>query len=57
MASSWQPVTACRVSTNPYQKLGLQEMNFREEFEEAICLDALEHICLEDYPGILRRFR
>lgn len=40
-----------------YRKLGLQEMDFREEFEGAICLDALEHVCPEDYPGILRRFR
>ena len=40
-----------------YRKLGLQEMDFREEFEGVICLDALEHVCPEDYPGILGGFR
>jgi len=40
-----------------YEKLGLQEMDFREEFDGAICMDAMEHVCPEDWPGILRRFR
>jgi len=40
-----------------YEKLGLQEMDFRESFDGVICIDALEHVCPEDWPGILRRFR
>jgi SAM-dependent methyltransferase len=40
-----------------YEKTGLQEMDFREVFDGAICIDALEHVCPEDWPGILRRFR
>ena len=28
-----------------YEKMGLQEMDFHEEFEGAICMDAMEHIC------------
>jgi SAM-dependent methyltransferase len=39
-----------------YEKLGLQEMDFREVFDGAICIDAMEHICPEDWPGILRGF-
>ena len=40
-----------------YEKMGLQEMNFEAEFEGAICMDALEHICPEDWPGIMRNFQ
>jgi len=40
-----------------YEKLGLQEMDFREPFDGVICMDALEHVCPEDWPGILRGFR
>jgi SAM-dependent methyltransferase len=40
-----------------YEKIGLQEIDFREAFDGAICIDAMEHICPEDWPGILRRFR
>ena len=40
-----------------YAKIGLQEIDFQEEFDGAICMDALEHICPEDWPGILRRFQ
>jgi 2-polyprenyl-3-methyl-5-hydroxy-6-metoxy-1,4-benzoquinol methylase len=39
-----------------YEKIGLQEMDFREEFDGAICMDAMEHICPEDWPVILRGF-
>jgi SAM-dependent methyltransferase len=40
-----------------YEKLGLQEMGFREAFDGVICMDAMEHVCPEDWPGILRGFR
>jgi cyclopropane fatty-acyl-phospholipid synthase-like methyltransferase len=40
-----------------YEKMGLQEMDFHGQFEGAICLDAMEHICPEDWPGILQRFQ
>ena len=40
-----------------YEKIGLQEMDFREAFDGAICIDAMEHVCPEDWPGILRKFR
>jgi SAM-dependent methyltransferase len=40
-----------------YEKVGLQEMDFREVFDGAICIDAMEHVCPEDWPEILRRFR
>jgi 2-polyprenyl-3-methyl-5-hydroxy-6-metoxy-1,4-benzoquinol methylase len=40
-----------------YKKMGLQEMDFREAFDGIICMDAMEHVCPEDWPGILRRFQ
>ncbi|MFN8381505.1 MAG: class I SAM-dependent methyltransferase [Anaerolineales bacterium] len=40
-----------------YIKMALHEMNFQEIFEGVICMDAMEHICPEDYPGILLRFQ
>jgi 2-polyprenyl-3-methyl-5-hydroxy-6-metoxy-1,4-benzoquinol methylase len=39
-----------------YEKVGLQEMDFQEAFDGVICIDAMEHICPEDWPGIMRRF-
>jgi 2-polyprenyl-3-methyl-5-hydroxy-6-metoxy-1,4-benzoquinol methylase len=40
-----------------YAKIGLQEMDFRAEFDGAICMDAVEHICPEDWPVILGRLQ
>jgi len=40
-----------------YEKISLQEMDFREAFDGVICMDAMEHLCPEDWPEILRRFR
>ena len=40
-----------------YQKMGLQEIDFQEQFDGLTCIDALEHIPPEDWPGILARFR
>jgi SAM-dependent methyltransferase len=39
-----------------YAKIGLQEMDFQAEYDGAICMDAMEHICPEDWPVILARF-
>lgn len=39
-----------------YEKMDLQEIAFREAFDGIICMDAREHICPEDYPGIMRGF-
>lgn len=43
--------------TVEYQKMALHELNFPEMFDGVICMDAMEHICPEDYPGILRSFQ
>lgn len=40
-----------------YEKISLQEMDFQEEFDGAICMDAMEHICPEDWPGIMKAFQ
>ncbi len=39
-----------------YQKVGLQEMDFHGEFDGAICMDAMENVCPEDWPGVMQRF-
>jgi 2-polyprenyl-3-methyl-5-hydroxy-6-metoxy-1,4-benzoquinol methylase len=38
------------------EKMGLQEMSYSEMFEGVICMDALEHVCPEDWPLILHNF-
>lgn len=39
-----------------YLKMGLQDMDFQAVFDGVICMDAMEHICPEDWPGILAGF-
>ena len=39
-----------------YVKMGLQEMDFQATFDGVICMDAMEHICPEDWPGIVEGF-
>ncbi len=39
-----------------YEKLGLQEMRFEAQFDGICCIEAMEHICPEDWPGILAGF-
>jgi hypothetical protein len=34
-----------------YEKVGMQEMCFHEEFDGLICMDAMEHISPEDWRG------
>ncbi|UCC17366.1 MAG: methyltransferase domain-containing protein [Dehalococcoidales bacterium] len=40
-----------------YEKLAMQDMDFQNEFDGIICLDAMEHVFPEDWPGIMRRFQ
>lgn len=40
-----------------YEQIGLQEMDFHEAFDGAICMDAMENVCPEDWPGILAGFQ
>jgi len=40
-----------------YRKMALHELAFQAMFDGVICMDAMEHICPEDYPGILCRFQ
>jgi 2-polyprenyl-3-methyl-5-hydroxy-6-metoxy-1,4-benzoquinol methylase len=43
-----------------YEKIGLQEIAitsaFKSAFDGIICMDSMEHICPEDYQGILSGF-
>lgn len=36
-----------------YEKMGLQEINFQDEFDGVICIDALENIFPEDWLGVV----
>jgi cyclopropane fatty-acyl-phospholipid synthase-like methyltransferase len=38
------------------EKVGLQEMDYKEMFDGAICMDAMEHVCPEDWQPILHNF-
>lgn len=40
-----------------YEKMGLQDISFHEIFDGVTCIDAMEHICPEDYPHILLGFQ
>ena len=39
-----------------YEKIAMQDMDFREEFDGAICIEALEHVFPEDWPVIMNGF-
>jgi SAM-dependent methyltransferase len=39
-----------------FEKIGLQEMTYQEVFDGAICMDAMENICPEDWPLVLSNF-
>ncbi len=39
-----------------YETMGMQEMDFQGDFDGVICIDAMEHICPEDWPVIVRGF-
>ena len=36
-----------------FAQVGLQEMSYHEVFDGAICMDAMEHVCPEDWPLVL----
>ena len=42
--------------TVQFEKMGLQEMAFREVFDGAICMDAMENIPPEDWSLVLNNF-
>jgi SAM-dependent methyltransferase len=40
----------------PIQKMGMQEMTYPETFDGAICVDAMELVCPEDWTAVLANF-
>jgi ubiquinone/menaquinone biosynthesis C-methylase UbiE len=42
--------------TVQFEKVGLQEMAYRDFFDGAICMDAMENVCPEDWPLVLDNF-
>lgn len=38
------------------EKIGLQEMSYTQVFDGIICMDALEHVCPEDWTRVLHNF-
>lgn len=39
-----------------FEKIGLQEMTYQDVFDGAICMDAMENVCPEDWSLVLRNF-
>jgi ubiquinone/menaquinone biosynthesis C-methylase UbiE len=39
-----------------FEQIGIQELTFDSEFDAAMCLDAMEHVPPEDWPGVLGNF-
>ncbi len=39
-----------------FEQVGLQEMAYREVFDGAICMDAMENVCPEEWPLVLGNF-
>lgn len=44
-----------RLPAIEYAQMRLQEIDFQAEFDGIICIDALEHVCPEDWPHVLAR--
>ena len=40
----------------PFERVGLQEMDYQEHFDGAICMDAMENVSPEDWPLVLANF-
>jgi SAM-dependent methyltransferase len=45
-----------RFTAVQFEKVGLQEMAYREAFHGAICMDAMENLPPEDWPVVLNNF-
>jgi len=41
----------------PTDKHDLQDLPYRDEFDGVMCVDAMEFVPPEDWPGVLERFR
>jgi cyclopropane fatty-acyl-phospholipid synthase-like methyltransferase len=39
-----------------FEKVGLQEMAYQDVFDGAICMDAMENVCPEEWPVVLGHF-
>lgn len=48
---------AARFPNVPTEKHDLQDLPYRGEFDGVMCVDAMEFVPPEDWPGILERFR
>ena len=42
-----------RGNAQTVSQVGLQELAFEREFDCVMCIDAMEHICPEDWPAVL----
>jgi 2-polyprenyl-3-methyl-5-hydroxy-6-metoxy-1,4-benzoquinol methylase len=56
LAQAREHYPADRFPNLRYEKVRLQELDFNSVFDGVICMDAIEHICPEDWPLILRNF-
>ncbi|MGH2528182.1 MAG: class I SAM-dependent methyltransferase [Actinomycetota bacterium] len=46
-----------KFSRVPTEKHDLQELPYRHDFDGVMCVDAMEFVPPEDWPGVLERFR
>jgi SAM-dependent methyltransferase len=49
-------VARARFPSVHFEKVGLQEMAFQDVFGGAICMDAMENVCPEEWPIVLSNF-
>lgn len=60
LARAWEHFTVEKYPRLRYEQVTLQEMGLRPAFQAAfdgvICIDAMEHVCPEDWPGIMEGF-
>ena len=40
----------------PVKKIGLQDIRYQDAFNGIMCVDAMEHVCPEDWPLVLYNF-
>src|SRR5512145_1346577 len=55
-----QGMLACAKAKFPnvqFEEIGLQEMTYQEMFDGAICMDAMENVCPEDWARVLTNFQ
>ncbi|MGH2489164.1 MAG: class I SAM-dependent methyltransferase, partial [Candidatus Limnocylindria bacterium] len=56
-AGAYLANAGAKFSDVPTEKHDLQDLPYRDEFDGVMCIDAMEFVPPEDWPGVLERFR